>query len=263
MRNIALQLSFHGTPFEGWQSQSHGRTVQDHVERALAELVGGTIRVFGCSRTDAGVHALSYVANFQTDSTIPCRNIQKALNAQLSPDIVVQNVSEVSESFEARRCGREKTYRYIIHHADEAAPLLIDRVWHWRSSLQPEAMQEAAATVIGQHDFSSFAAASDDQPSKIREMYSSTLEIHQASAYYPGFAPLPGTCIVYTVTGQAFLKHMVRNIVGTLLDIGRGQIEAGAMPAILAARDRCSAGRCAPACGLYLVGTRFEELGLS
>ena len=244
-RRIRLDLCFNGRAFEGWQSQPHGKTVQDTLEKALREMTQEELRVIGCSRTDSGVHALHYVAHFNTRSQIPTPGFTAGLNSLLPESIAVLETADVPGEFHARESVREKTYRYEILNRRVRDPLCFDRVWQIFDPLNFEAMARAAQDLQGEHDFSCFRAADDVKPNAVRTL--STCRLSQKSA------PFGGTEIHVEVRARGFMKYMVRNIVGTLVEVGRGRRTSESMPALLASKDRTKAGATAPAAGLYLV----------
>jgi tRNA pseudouridine38-40 synthase len=255
MRNLRLVLAYDGTEFGGWQRQPRGITVQGTLEAALGKIVGETVRVYGSGRTDAGVHALHQVANFKTGCRIPCRNLIKALNDLLPPTIRVKGADEVPHDFHARYHVRSKTYRYRILQAPVCSPFLWRFVYHYPFPLDVAPMAEAARQLEGEHDFTSFAGSeghggsedeSEREPSRVRTIFRSSIIRRPATSM-----------LIYEVQGSGFLHHMVRNIVGTLIEVGRGKLSAADVPRILAARDRTRAGPTAPACGLCLVKVEY------
>lgn len=246
MRNIKLTLSYDGTDFHGWQVQPGLATVQGMLSSALERMTGEAVLPQGSGRTDAGVHALAQVASFTTECRIPAENLVTALNNVLPSSIRVLDSTEVSLDFHARKCARCKTYRYRIYRRDICPPFLARYVWHYPYPLDEVAMREAASLVVGEHDFTSFAAVDpergqeNDEASNVRTIFSSAWE-------------RDGSEFIYTVRGNGFLHHMVRNLVGTFLLVGKGTIAPGDIGRILEARSRSSAGATAPASGLCLV----------
>jgi tRNA pseudouridine38-40 synthase len=204
----------------------------------------------GSGRTDAGVHALAQVATFATESPIPAQNLVKALNDILPRSIRVLEASEVPFEFHARKSAHAKTYQYRIYRGAICPPFLARFVWHYPYPLDEDAMREAAGFVIGEHDFTSFAAADpergceDETASNVRQIFVSAWE-------------RAGEELLYIVRGSGFLHHMVRNLVGTLIMVGKGTLRPEAMSDILAARNRSAAGATAPARGLYLVSVEY------
>jgi tRNA pseudouridine38-40 synthase len=252
MRNIRLILAYDGSDFRGWQRQPDAPTIQGCVEDAVQKLTGAPVQVFGSGRTDAGVHAAHQVANFQTASTIPCANFVKALNDLLPPTVRIKEADEVSADFHARYNVTRKTYRYRIVTTPVCSPLLWRFVYHYPYPLDRARMAEAAALFEGEHDFTSFAAADgqEDEEAKSRVR----LILRSRFLWRPR-----SSLLVYEVTGTGFLRHMVRNIVGTLLEVGRGKLVPGDIPRILATHDRTQAGPTAPAQGLCLMMVEYEH----
>jgi len=252
MRNIGLILAYDGTDFCGWQRQPDAPTIQACLEDALQKLTGAPTAVCGSGRTDAGVHAVHQVANFQTDSTIPGTNFVKALNDLLPPTVRIKFADDVAPDFHARYDVLHKTYRYRIVMTPVCSPLLWRFVCHYPYHLDRRRMAQAARFLEGEHDFTSFAAAdaADDEnmKSKVRVIFRSRLLWRPTSSM-----------LVYEVMGKGFLRHMVRNIVGTLIEVGRGKLPPNDIPSILAARDRTQAGPTAPAQGLCLMNVEYQH----
>lgn len=250
-RNLRLLLAYDGTGFHGWQRQPGLATVQARVEDSIAKIVAEPVKLYASGRTDAGVHALGQVANFTTSCRIPTANLQRALNDILPADIRVRAVDEVAPEFHARYAVRSKTYRYRILQADICPPFLWRYVWHYPHALDRQGMAAAAKVFIGEHDFTSFAATGADdeddlEPSMVRSVFSSKILWRERSAM-----------LVYEVRGGGFLHHMVRNFVGTLVEVGRGKLAPGDLLPILLARDRTRAGPTAPPQGLCLMRTEY------
>jgi tRNA pseudouridine38-40 synthase len=250
MRNIRLVLAYDGTHFHGWQRQPAVPTIQGCLEETIQKLTGASVQVYGSGRTDAGVHALHQVANFQTVSSIPCPNLIKALNDSLPPTVRVKAADEVAPTFHARYDVRSKTYRYRILQTPLCSPFLWRFVCHHPYPLDRARMAQAAQFFQGEHDFTSFAGAdgqnNEDTQSMVRVIFRSRLLWRPRTSM-----------LVYEVTGNGFLHHMVRNMVGTLIEVGRGKLAPCDMPRILAARDRTQAGPTAPAQGLCLVKVEY------
>jgi tRNA pseudouridine38-40 synthase len=249
MRNIKLVLAYDGTEFAGWQIQLDAATIQGTLAQAIEKLTGERVLPQGSGRTDAGVHALAQVATFSTDSSIPTENFVKALNGPLPSSIRILEASEVPSSFHARKSAVGKTYRYRIYRDPVCPPFLARYVWHYPYPLDESAMAEAAGMVVGEHDFTSFAAVDpergrDEEVSNVRKISSSEWRRE-------------GEEFVYTVHGSGFLHHMVRNLIGTFLLAGKGTIQPVEITRILEARSRSAAGATAPANGLYLVSVDY------
>ncbi len=247
-RKIRLKIEYDGTAYAGWQIQKQGEsTIQQKLQRALQIVtkVPGHIQCAG--RTDSGVHAAGQVAHFTTDSSIQDFQFREALNANLPPDITILESREVAPEFDARRHARGKIYRYRILNRRARSSLLRHYTWHIKNKLDLQAMQKAAGYLQGEHDFSSFRASGCNAKHPVRYLY--LLDIHANEKDQ----------ITIDVFGSAFLKQMVRNIVGTLTQIGLGRLTPSDMKGILDARDRSVAGQTAPACGLTLIKVFYPD----
>jgi tRNA pseudouridine38-40 synthase len=250
MRNLRLILAYDGTDFAGWQVQPEAPTIQGTLASAIGRLTGEKVLPQGSGRTDAGVHALAQVVTFVTESSVPTENFVKALNDLLPATIRVLEVAEVPADFHARKSARAKTYRYRMYRGDICPPFLARYVWHFPYPLDEAAMLEAAGRVVGEHDFTSFAAVDpergrEDSPaSNVRSIFLSVWERQGAE-------------FVYTVRGSGFLHHMVRNLVGTFLLVGKGTLRPEDVTRIQEARNRSAAGATAPAGGLFLVSVEY------
>lgn len=270
MRNICLTVAYDGTDFHGWQRQPDLPTVQASIEAAIEKITGAPVTLWGSGRTDAGVHALNQVANFKTDCRIPCVNLAKALNNLLPPTVRVKEAREAADNFHARYDVRSKTYRYRILQSPVCSPFLWRFVCHHPFPLDVKQMAEAARLFVGEHDFTSFAAA-DPEGVRTRESgvgrensefgirnLQSTGQSMVREIYISRLIARPRTSmLVYEVKGSGFLHHMVRNIVGTLLEVGRGKFAPSDVTRVLAARDRTLAGPTAPPQGLCLVKVEY------
>ena len=245
MRNIRLILSYDGTDFSGWQYQPDARTVQGVVEEALGVILAGPVRIGGSGRTDAGVHALGQAANFRTTSRIECRALHRGLNALLSPDVRVLLVDEVPDLFDARRSAILRTYRYLIYTGLVMSPFLDRYAWHIPAVLDRDIMNRSGSQLIGTHDFASFACGRDETMSTVREVVS--FSVGQTG----------DGVIQIEIAANAFLRHMVRSIVGTIVQVGRGEMGSEDFKEIIRARDRSRAGMTAPPQGLFLVEVRY------
>jgi tRNA pseudouridine38-40 synthase len=264
-RTLKLTLAYDGSAFHGWQVQPGRPTIQGTLAAAIESLTGERLLPQGSGRTDAGVHALAQVATFQTASPIPAANFRVVLNDRLPADIRVLSVDDMPEGFHARHSARGKCYHYRIWRGDVVPPFLARYVTHHPYPLDETAVQQAAALVVGEHDFTSFAAVDPDRAlrlaeenargecgeaanprhtTNVRTIHESRFERHAGE-------------LLYIVRGNGFLHHMVRNLVGTFLLAGKGSIAPSDIPAILQARDRRAAGPTAPAEGLYLVEVEY------
>lgn len=249
-RNLKLTLSYDGTDFSGWQVQPDALTIQGTLASAIGRLTGENVLPQGSGRTDSGVHALAQVATFCTASPIPAQNFLKALNDVLPQTIRILAVSEMPPDFHARRSAHAKTYRYCIYREPICPPFLARYVWHFPYPLDEDAMAEGATLLEGEHDFTSFAAVDperrqeDCEASNVRTVFSSSCERQEYE-------------LIYTVRGNGFLHHMVRNLVGTLILIGKGTLQPSDVQRILSLRNRSAAGATAPAHGLFLVEVEY------
>lgn len=258
MPNFCLTLAYDGTGYCGWQAQPRGGSIQQRVAAAIREITGESAVVHGSGRTDAGVHALGQVAHVHLAAGLPGANLQKALNARLPPEIRVVAAAEAAADFHARRDAVAKTYRYRWYRAAVCPPFVYRYVHHYPYRLEETAMARAAAEFLGRHDFTSLAAAGDRRAAMARaagQATDATREIFRCEVMRRGEE------LVMEVTGSGFLRHMVRNMAGLLLEVGRGRRRAEDIAAILAARDRRRAGATAPAKGLCLVAVRYGEQG--
>jgi tRNA pseudouridine38-40 synthase len=253
--NLKLILSYDGTEFAGWQVQPGHATVQGVLASAIGRLSGENVLPQGSGRTDAGVHALAQVATFETGSAIPAENWMRALNDILPPSVRVMEVAEAAPDFHARKSARAKTYRYRIHRRALCAPFLARYVWHYPYPLVESAMVAAADLIMGEHDFTSFAAV---DPERVERMMAEE-NVHRSNVrtIFSSTWTREGEELIYTVRGSGFLHHMVRNLVGTFLLVGRGTVSREDLRRILEARERTAAGPTAPACGLYLVEVEY------
>jgi tRNA pseudouridine38-40 synthase len=238
-RNIRLVLAYDGTPFLGWQVQPQGPTIQSLLEEALGRITGHRTKVKGSGRTDAGVHALGQVANFPTVARMPPEAFVPALNSMLPPEIAVLAAEEAESSFDAQFSAVEKTYHYRIFNSRVKSPFEHNRAWHIPAKIDVESMEDSLSYLIGEKDFSSFRAVGCVASSPVRLMKKIIIV-------------RDGAAITVELTADGFLRHMARNIVGTLVEVGSGRFSTGKVAEILAARDRTRAGMAAPPCGLYL-----------
>jgi tRNA pseudouridine38-40 synthase len=251
MRKIKLLLEYDGTAYHGWQIQKEGLTIQGILEDRVLRITGERSRVTSASRTDAGVHALGQVAVFRTEVSLDMATLKRALNAVLPPDIRVLETSVAEDSLRPRDDALEKSYFYLIAHRGESSAFLHRYTWHVPYKLDLLAMSRAADFFVGRHDFSSFMGAG----SGIKEIFSMRIEELGKIAFMT--ADLKGSFIKITTAANGFLRHMVRNIVGTLVETGRGRMSPDEMKIILESRDRKRAGRTAPPNALFLENIRY------
>lgn len=244
MKRIKLVVAYDGTHYQGWQIQKNGETIESALNRALTKLTGEKIHVMGASRTDSGVHALGNVAVFDTEARMPGDKFSYALNQRLPEDIRIQNSCEVPADFHPRYQETVKTYEYRILNREFPLPSLRLNTYFTYYHLDEERMRRAAAYLIGEHDFRSFCAAGAQVKTTVRTVYD--LQIHRE-----------GDLLTIRITGNGFLYNMVRIIAGTLMKVGTGEWEPGAVKEILEARDRRTAGPTAPAKGLTLTEIVF------
>ncbi len=255
MRNLKLILSYDGADFAGWQVQPGRTTVQGALALAIGRLSGENVLPQGSGRTDAGVHALAQVASFTTTSAIPPENWLRALNDILPASIRVLEVTEAAPEFHARRSALAKRYRYRIHRGAICPPFLARYVWHYPYPLEESAMVVAAGVIVGEHDFTSFAAV---DPERVERMAAEeNAHTTNVRTIFSSNWMREGEELICTIRGSGFLHHMVRNLVGTFLLIGKGTLTLEDLRRILDARERAAAGPTAPASGLYLVGVEY------
>jgi len=256
VRNLRLILSYDGADFAGWQVQPGRTTVQGALASAIGRLSGENVLPQGSGRTDAGVHALAQVVSFATASAIPVENWMRALNDILPPSIRVLEVTEADPEFHARKSARAKTYRYRIHRGAVCPPFLARYVWHYPYLLDDTLMIAAADVVVGEHDFTSFAAV---DPERLERMAAENGDrvVSNVRTIFSSTWTRDGDEFIYTVRGSGFLHHMVRNLVGTFLLVGKGTVSRDDVRRILEARKRTAAGPTGPAAGLYLVGVEY------
>ena len=242
--NIKLTISYDGAGYHGWQVQPHVPTVQGVLKAAIERVVHHPVNLHGASRTDAGVHAEGQVANFNTDRKLPAKKIGLAINSRCPKDICILRAVEVPDDFHASRDAKAKLYRYRIHNATDKPVHLIGKIYHYWRELDVQKMTEAAGVLVGSHDFVGFAASSDKRASTIRQIC--RLEVYRKNPQ-----------VIFEVEGDGFLYNMVRNIVGTLLEIGRGHWSVERVSEILSTCDRRLAGPTVPAAGLTLMCVKY------
>ena len=255
MPTLRITLSYDGTGFVGWQRQANGTSIQGLLEEALARIDGAPVTVTGAGRTDAGVHALGQVASAGITRAIEIADLIRALNAILPPPVRVLTIREEADGFSARFSARSKTYRYRIVNAETLSPFERQYAWHVRQALDIAAMSDAACTLEGRHDFAAFQASGGSVTTSVRTILRSSLRSRED---VDTMALIGGRLILYDVAASGFLRHMVRNIVGTLVDVGLGHLPAAAVESILLSRDRSRAGPTAPAHGLFLVDVDYD-----
>ncbi len=239
MRNVKLNLSYDGSAYHGFQIQKNGMTIQQAVEEAIEKITGEKTGITGCSRTDAGVHALDYVCNFRTSSVIPDEKLPFALNAHLPPDIACSNAQTVDNEFHARYSAKSKIYVYKIHNSPHRDPISGRYSWHYPVWLNVPEMQKAAEFFKGTHDFSAFMATGGQQKTTVKTVY--MLDVLSS-----------GCDITVKIHADGYLYNMVRIITGTLVYVGGGKISSSDIPEIIEKGDRTLAGITAPPQGLAL-----------
>jgi tRNA pseudouridine38-40 synthase len=250
VRHIRLVVEYDGTNLSGWQRQDNAPTVQQHLEEALAQLLQHPAPVVGASRTDAGVHARGQVASFRTERPIPLHGIRRGLNSILPAQIAVREAAEVPEEFHPRFSATGKHYQYTILARPDRSPRWRDRAWHHPEPLALDLMREGASALCGEHDFSAFRAAGCTAKSTLRRV--DAIDFTR-----------DGDLVIVDVRGNAFLRMMVRILVGTLTEVGAGARPPSQVAEILASRDRTKAGITAPAQGLELVTVRYDGTRVS
>lgn len=258
-RNIKLTLAYDGSEFYGWQIQPGLPTVQGILSEVIGRTTGEKVLPQGSGRTDAGVHAMAQIATFVTDSPIPVENLCVVLNDRLPPAIRVLGVEEVPSGFHARHSARAKTYQYRVYRGEIVPPWLMRYVAHHPWPLDEETVFLAAKYVLGEHDFTSFAACDPDKSRRAEEDEDGEIPRHATNVrtIYESSWSRKEHEMIYTVRGNGFLHHMVRNLVGTFLLVGKGTWKPEEVRRILAARDRSAAGPTAPASGLWMVKVEY------
>ncbi len=251
-RNIKLIISYNGSRYSGWQDQKTGLTIQGTIEKTLEKILGEEIKLTGCGRTDAGVHAVSYTTNFKTTSKkLTLHDIKNALNATLPEDIRVKKAQTAKPEFHSRYSAKKKTYRYLIVCGDRN-PFLKGLVCYARGDLDAEKMKQAAVYFTGEHDFSAFQAAGSEIKNTVRT-------IHGIKFRNEKFTLDPSVKILSVeITANGFLYKMARNILGTLLYAGKGKLRPEDIPGIIKSGDRKKAPPTAPASGLYLKNVIYQ-----
>lgn len=245
MRNIKLVIEYDGTNYHGWQVQPNALTIQEVIENKIEIMTQQRVRLTACGRTDAGVHALGQVASFQTSSPIPVDGLRRGLNSLLPADIIIKSAQEVDEHFHPQFGAKRKTYRYVILNRELPSAIYRNYSWHLSKPLDVAAMQDASRNLIGRQNFSSFQAADPEPIDPVREVLKAEWSVEKQIFF------------CFTIEADGFLKHMVRNIVGTLVEVGKGKISREEFQKILCARDRRRAGMTAPPQGLFLLEVKY------
>ena len=246
MRRIFLEIAYDGSNYSGWQLQNNALSIQEVIDKALSEWLGEEIHTIGASRTDAGVHALGNVAVFDTESKIPGEKFSFGLNSRLPDDICIQQSYEVPMDFHPRFTQTVKTYEYKILNRRFPDPTRRTDSLFYHGRLDVEAMNAAAACLVGPHDFKSFCAVNHDAKTTVRTIYAASVWKEDDMIYFQ-------------ITGNGFLYNMVRIIAGTLIEVGKGNLKPSDMKKILEAKDRAAAGPTAPAHGLTLMEIEYPE----
>jgi len=249
MRNLRLLIEYDGTNYHGWQTQPLIVTIQRTIETTIERIVQEKVNLTGSGRTDAKVHALGQVANFRSRTHIEASALKKGLNVYLPQDIVIKKVEEVPLEFDSCLDALSKTYRYSLLNQPERAAIGRDYVFHCLTPLSPEKMEEASAHLLGKHDFSSFRSSSCSATNPVRRIGRAEFQKE-------------GNLLQFYIESNGFLHHMVRSIVGTLLDVGRGKITPDEFRGILQAKDRKLAGRTAKPWGLCLMEVKYSQGGV-
>ena len=254
MSTFKITLAYDGTDFIGWQRQANGASIQGLLEDALKRLDERDVTVHGAGRTDAGVHALGQVASFSLARAVTPDVVRRSLNSMLPPEVRVLTAEHVPDTFHARFDARSKTYRYRIWNADVLDPFEHGRVWHVVHPLDVDAMRDGAGRLVGQHDFAGFQGTGSEVVTTVREVLRSEVITTEDDT----LRVLRGESLIsYEITGDGFLRHMVRAIAGSLVEIGRGRRPPAWIDEVLASRDRSAAGQTAPAEGLFLVRVAY------
>jgi tRNA pseudouridine38-40 synthase len=245
MRNIKLLIEYDGTNYQGWQVQPQGPTIQGILEEKLGLLTGQPVQLFGSGRTDSGVHALGQVAHFRTQSQMGIHTLQRALNGLLPSDIVIQKVEEADPGFHARKHSKSKIYEYRILNRNLRSVFHRGYVWHIPQKLNLAEMKKATQDLIGEHDFSAFRTLGSPTRTTVRRVIRAEWKGGQDGL------------IRFEIEANGFLKQMVRSIIGTLVEIGKGRMKAADIRKILSSKDRKEAGPTAPARGLFLKEVKY------
>jgi tRNA pseudouridine38-40 synthase len=245
-RNIALRLAYDGTNYHGWQAQKDLATVSQTIEKAIAAVVGHPVKLTGCGRTDAGVHAKTYVANFRTSSSIPADRVPYAINTKLPSDISVYEAADVHQSFHAVFSSIRKEYTYLIYQSRTKDPFYSNRAMFYPMRLDVDRMRSAAAEFIGEHDFKAFRTVGSNVKTTVRTVFS--FEVEEK-----------GELVLLRVSANGFLYNMARALAGTLVYVSEGKIRPDEISSIFESGERKNAGPTLPACGLYMTGVWYKE----
>lgn len=244
MRNIKLKIEYDGTKYHGWQYQPNAITIQGVMEGQIGRIVNEKITLSASGRTDAGVHALNQVANFKTVSMVSCEDLTRGLNALLPPDIAIKDVAEVDDDFHSRFSATGKVYLYQVLNRSYPSALLSRYSWFIRYPMNIELMNEAVVHIVGKHDFSSFRASSCGAPHPVKEVRSAQFRME-------------GVLLLFEIEATGFLHHMVRNLTGTLVEVGMGRRTIGSFKELIEKKDRRLAGITAPPQGLFLKDVKY------
>jgi tRNA pseudouridine38-40 synthase len=245
LKNFKLTIEYDGSAYHGWQRQKDRRTIQGEIENALRTMTGRPVTLIGSGRTDAGVHALGQVANFRCDTGLSSEVFQRGINGIVQNDIVILSCERVEDGFHARYDAKSKTYRYRI--LNRLIPAAIGRqyAWHIRDALNIDAMRTAVSHIVGHHDFKAFEGAGSPKFHTFRRVMKADWFVRDDG------------CLAFEVEADGFLRFMVRNIVGTLADVGRGKLTPDDFNRVFRSRDRGLTGATAPACGLFLMEVKY------
>ena len=247
-RNILLRIAYQGTGYLGYQSQTEGATIEEVLKKASTQVLDHDLKLRASSRTDAGVHALDLPVGLQTNKTVPLRGLVLGINAHLPDSIRVVSASDIRAPFNPRDISKGKVYRYLVQNRNVASPLLSDKAWLVQSKLDLPSIQPALDSILGEHDFETFRARYCQAKHAIRKISHASVRQH----------PNHPRMIQFDFAGNAFVRHQIRIMVGTLIEMARGHLNPLDMDSILAARERTAAGQTAPPHGLYLVRVRLE-----
>jgi len=257
MRNIKITLEYSGTHYFGWQTQrKEHRTIQATVEKTLCKILSEKVKITGSGRTDSGVHAVAQVANFKTNSALPLKKLRLALNALLPGDITVTRAEEADPDFDACRHARGKAYRYVILNRPYRSTFLKEKAAFYPFPLDVALMRRESKCLMGKHDFRAFCTSKSSAKTFVRTVRS--ISIKRISCAMWGMPRADTSCLIAVdIEADGFLYNMVRNIVGSLIEAGRGRFPSGSIKKILSSKDRRRAGPTASACGLYLMKVNY------